>query len=839
MRYRKDIFIAGIYIFLTIVLTHPVTLRLASHIAGFPGEDNLQWRWFLWWFKHSLLTLQSSVTDVSILFAPTGGEQALYATIVYIPALVLPITLLAGPTVSFNLSFLLSFALSGYTAYLLAYYFTRHRPGAFIAGLIFAFYPARFGYATGTFLGQLTTYFIPLYLLALFMLAHRPSWLRASLATVVLVCICLTWPLHVAYGVVVFTSLFLIFQVVTWFRQPTTRSNIKYFVFTFGLAFVLIIGFYVPLLRTVFQAGSTHIHGGGTTYFALDLLAFISPSNYHPVWQPLGLLPEYAKRVLADRDDIQERLAYVGIIPGLLVFIGLIKFRRRLLFWLVIALTAMTLSLGPLLKFNGSLVQLDIEGYVGYIVLPYVLLNSVPILNWSGVLGRLNVSTMLAVGVMAAYGTTYLLLRVKRRWRPGIVVMFSGLILLEFLTIFPFPTEPDKVPDFYHRLRAEGLTHPQMIIDLPMRGEPDYNNYSMHYQTVHQQAQSGGHFMRKPPGTSEMSALLYQLLAPPLGQSVLSLPDDNTRLSLLNKFGFTKIIARLWLMEDEAYQSQLAYLSTWLGESHLAGEVAVFEIPQNAAGAPPLITALLDGDGWSPIKDSNQLQLQAPADLLIYVDGDQPQPVTLQLSLSAPEPDRYLAIEFKGQPFSRLYLSQEILTYSLPVTLSPGVHQFTFRPQEACRRDCEPVNFSHMAVNVSDQRVGPSITFADQMMLVNYNISSTTVQSGQPILIYLYWQGQARASSDYSGFVHLVSPSGELISQADYLLGGWLYPTSKWPNRFVAATPSLIFIPPGSSPGEYQLRAGVYDSKTGERLYVSSGAEAQDYVLLSTIVVNP
>ncbi|MBI1879244.1 MAG: hypothetical protein HYR94_13670 [Chloroflexi bacterium] len=315
MKYRKDLLIAGCYILLTLILTYPVAFGLATEIAGFKGEDNLQWRWFLWWFKHALLTLHTSITDVTLLYAPTGGEQPLYAVTVFIPALALPLTLLAGPTASFNLSFLLSFALSGYTAYLLAYYLTRHRLAAFIAGLIFAFYPARFGYATGTFLGQLTTYFLPLYVLTLFMLAHRsnrairigeyptgyrsanqqaierprlplhasrftpPRLLRRAIwAALVLACLCLTWPLHVVYGVVVFTTVFLGFQTVSWLRRPDTRSSIKYFAVTFGLALALIIGPYSSLLNSVLRGENAHLGSTDTTYFALDLLAFISPN---------------------------------------------------------------------------------------------------------------------------------------------------------------------------------------------------------------------------------------------------------------------------------------------------------------------------------------------------------------------------------------------------------------------------------------------------------------------------------------------------------------------------------------------------------------------------------
>ncbi|GIK43196.1 MAG: hypothetical protein BroJett011_70290 [Chloroflexota bacterium] len=841
-QYRPAIFIVVSYILLTIILTYPVAFRLTSHIAGFPGEDNLQWRWFLWWFKHSLLNLQTSVSHVSVLFAPTGGDQPLYAVTTYVPALALPLTLLGGPTLSFNLSVLLSFAFSGYTAYLLAYYLTRRRWAAFVGGLIFAFFPARFGYATGTFLAQLTTYFLPVYLLALFVLARQPSLRRAVWTAVTLAILCLTWPLHVVYGVVALTLPFLICQGLIWLRRPEKRGSLKYFGLAFGLAFALLLGFYWPLLSSMLRGDHAHLGGKDTIYFAADLLAFAAPSNYHPVLQPLHLLPQYATRILADRDDIQERLVYIGLTPLVLVGLGLLKFRGRLAFWLLTALAAMFLSLGPLLKFNGSLVQLDIEGYVGYVVLPYALLRSIPVLDWSPVLGRLNVTTMLCVAMMASYGVTALLSGRKRAWRPALVLVLAGLILFEFWTIFPFPTEPDKVPEFYYRLKQEAAARPQMIIDLPLPGEPAYNNYSMHYQTVHEQPLAGGHLMREPAGAHEMLAFLNQLLLPPPDQPVIALPGTQARLGLLNKFGFTKITARLPLMTNAAAQSQLTYLSTWLGQPRPEGEVAVFEIPPG--GDPPHAVSLLGGDGWQTAENTAGLEIRSPAELLVYLDEGQGRSLRLHLAVFAPQSSgRYLTVNLDGRPLARLYLQQETLTYQLPLSLGPGAHQFTFYPEELCQQECAPVIFSRIAVEpyalAENEAQRQSIVFGQRLALLDNNISSLTAQPGQPILVYLYWQSTQKMAADYSAFVHLVSPAGELVSQTDYLLGDWLYPTSQWPPGQILAMPSLFFIPPDAKAGGYQLRAGVYNAETKERLFLSDHAGQPDFILLSSITVKP
>jgi hypothetical protein len=415
------------------------------------------------------------------------------------------------------------------------------------------------------------------------------------------------------------------------------------------------------------------------------------------------------------------------------------------------------------------------------------------------------------------------------------VVVLSICILLEYVTIFPFPTEPDFVPAFYHQLGQNSAGTPQKIIDLPLALEPSHNNISMHYQTVHHQAMAGGHFIRKPAGGLEMASFLNRLLSPPLAQAAFEQPDPQTRLSLLNQFGFTKIVARPWLMTGDQSQAQLAYLAAWLGPPQAQGEVSVFEVPQGEA-TPPGLVGLLEGSGWQVAGDS--LHLESPADLLVYLAGDRPQPVNVHLSLSAPTADRYLSVDIDRQPAMRLYLAPERLAYNVPVQLPPGIHRFTFRPEEACQQSCEAVNIDRLALTPLAGGL-TSVDFDDQLALIKQELSTTSAKPGQPVLIYLYWQGQEPLPEDYSAFVHLVSSTGQLVTQADYLLGGWLYPTSEWPSNYITGAPTLFFIPPGTPPGEYYLQAGLYQADTGQRLSTAAGSDLKDYAVVSNILVNP
>ena len=346
--------------------------------------------------------------------------------------------------------------------------------------------------------------------------------------------------------------------------------------------------------------------------------------------------------------------------------------------------------------------------------------------------------------------------------------------------------------------------------------------------------------MRTPAGAREMTRFINQLLSPSLDQTVLDTPILQERFALLRRFGFSKILFRRDLAaQDEQAQAQLVYLSDGLGAPQEYESVTVFEVPAGSA-TPRSVITMLSGQEWQPAAEATQLEIQAPADLLIYRTQPPENPLILHLSISAPDPDRYLALDLNGRPAARLYLSQEILDYRIPLSVGSGAYQLTFRPEESCRQNCAPVNFSRIALEADSSALDQKpIVFGDQLTLLNYDISTTATKAGQPILIYLYWQGQA-PKTDYSAFLHLATPTGDLIGQADYLIGGWLYPTSKWEAGHLAATPSLFFIPPGTPPGEYQLRGGAYRADTGRRLEAKTEADPpQDWVVLSTIRVEP
>ncbi|MCL4396462.1 MAG: hypothetical protein M1482_16945 [Chloroflexi bacterium] len=180
-RRRADLLALGAYILLAILLTFPLVLHFATHVAG-DGSDDPALAWNLWWVPYSILHLGASPIYTDYMFYPIGLNLAFY-TLTYLNAfLALPIQLAFNLVVAANVNLLFSFALSGFGTYLLASYLLRQAPkdekeaigapaliglAAFTAGALYAFSSNKLLYAS---LGQFniaSSQWIPFYVLFL------------------------------------------------------------------------------------------------------------------------------------------------------------------------------------------------------------------------------------------------------------------------------------------------------------------------------------------------------------------------------------------------------------------------------------------------------------------------------------------------------------------------------------------------------------------------------------------------------------------------------------------------------------------------------------------------
>ena len=163
------------YCGLTLVLTYPLARRLGSALPGDPGDPVLN-TWILWWNTQAL-PLSDRWWSPPVFF-PVADAITFSENLLGLLPISAPVQWLFGnPVLAYNVAFLLSFPLSGLSAFLLCRDLTGRNDAGWIAGLIFAFAPYRFDHLSH--IQVLSWYWVPVILLALhrFLGDGRTRWL--------------------------------------------------------------------------------------------------------------------------------------------------------------------------------------------------------------------------------------------------------------------------------------------------------------------------------------------------------------------------------------------------------------------------------------------------------------------------------------------------------------------------------------------------------------------------------------------------------------------------------------------------------------------------------------
>jgi hypothetical protein len=88
---------------------------------------------------------------------------------------------------------------------------------------------------------------------------------------------------------------------------------------------------------------------------------------------------------------------------------------------------------------------------------------------------------------------------------------------------------------------------------------------------------------------------------------------------------------------------------------------------------------------------------------------------------------------------------------------------------------------------------------------------------GEPALdVTLYWFVLRETSRNDKAFVHLLGPDGQVQAQHDGDPVGGYTPTTRWKQGELVADTHRLPLPEGIAPGEYTLRAGMYEIRPGE-----------------------
>jgi F5/8 type C domain len=410
-----------LYAGVAVVYTWPLLPQLHSAVPSDPGDPLLN-TWILWWnSRHLPLTAAAWNAPA---FYPAHGVLAFSETLLGISVFTNPLLWLgAGPQLVYNLAFLLSFPLSAFFTYKLAYELTGRRDAAFLAGLAFGFHP--FKVAHFPHLQVLTSYFMPLGLYAL----HR--YLREAKARW-LVCFGLSWLLQgLANGYyLLFYSVFVGLWIA-WFmpgRSWRTAAAIS------G-AWVCAMLCIMPVLlkyRAVHAAYGFTRNVDEIGAFSADITALLCTPDRLRFW---GL----SHMCLRPENEL-----FPGLALPLLVLVGLFVRpklpavqRSAAAFYLCATGVIWLLSLGP---------QPSWFGEPGPVPGPYALLMLLPGFNGLRVPARLATLMMLGLAVSGAFAFAKLGPRLGKLSTAALVVFGAGIMADTWLREMPLAERPPIWP---------------------------------------------------------------------------------------------------------------------------------------------------------------------------------------------------------------------------------------------------------------------------------------------------------------------------------------------------------------------------------------------------------
>jgi hypothetical protein len=844
MWFKSEIPIVLLFAFLTVCVTYPIIVQLNTHLAQNPdwGTDAYHHTYVLWWFKEAIFTLRTSPADLVLIQYPHGGYYPMLNTYaaVYLPGV--PLLFFLPPATTYNLLFLMGLFLSGFFGYLLCAYLTQNRLAGILGGIIYAFFPSHMAHAYSGHLELMSIYTFPLFLLFMIKTFRQPRWRTAIACGVTLAISMLIQPMFGPFLLIPVTLIWLMYEALV-LKHPFYRETVVKLGGAFGLALLFILPFYLPVLRQQFTGQSAYLQEAGIVAFSSDLLGIVSPSPLNPVFSRLGLVPDYAHTVVPLNFRFAELFNYIGIIPLILTIVAVIH-RREAGSWALLALGAALLALGPVLKIAGEVFTFTADDVTGTVTLPYAALMNLPFIAYNRAPARLNITLMLCIAVLAAYGIAWLSTRLRSHWRYIYGAGLCTLTLLEFIALWPARTTPLVSPTGFTALAQTPDREPVFSVPWP---EWHTRELSLYYQILHQHPIFGGWVQRSLPREETVAdECLDALLRPMPEVDIIPTASASARAAIAQAegVGYVALFSR-YVKNPGAYDDLFTEAFGYpLGNSD---GISVYQVPIEPLPLDEL-TYSLPAEQWGDVETWGERParwLYEFGDLYLYSPGRRAG--VLQFTALPVNTVQRLEIEVDGEPIPGILIGDPITYTTSLITLNVGQNLIRFRPKGGCENihgdprclgiaratgaECDPYLREERCLSILFQGIHfesvenapgahtADITLDDGVRLLGYDLYGE-VSPGYQVQVVLYWQAYAPITNDYIIFVHLLGPDGILASQSDTPPLGRLYSTTEWKAGIIFTHVASLTIPDKAMPGEYHLLTGMYTYPDINRLTV-------------------
>lgn len=734
---------------LLVVGRSPMTLT--THFIGTDTGDTYEMARNIWWFTYASANGQLPF-EQTLLGYPDGFSGLIFITVplqyfpMWLLAFVLPLPL------AYNLVALLWMSCNGLAMYVLV----RDRlagdtlpaqAAAWFAGLVYLSYSTMQAHLAEGHAGLLVAFGPPLYAWALLRLidAERDV-LRPFLLSVAFFYLSTTG--HILQSIYVLLPLTA--GIGLWALWRDDWRAVRRIFAVGAVSSALLLALLTPAILEA-STESAYAETAGTVRFSADLLAPATPSFLHPLWDHLLAYP---RRVLGT--NLAEGSAYVGIVAALLAGWGVLV-RREARAWLLLALFAFVLSLGPLLKLFDQPVTMLLDQYYSAIPLPFALVTDLPGLSLARTPGRFNFTLALAVSVAVGFGLHALLVRLPKRTPRAALLTIIGL--LSAFTLFDtryapqMPLREATLPAYFEMLREADAV--RAVFNVPYQHALAAKD-ALYLQTVHQHPLIAGQITRTTPVNPAKLAILQETLDP----------------HLLRESGADVVIFHRERAREINLETVLADRLRNLGEpAYSDARYAVYFVPPLSQG--PDFVAVADHD----FTETQQRHS-------VYTDGPRWIDISLALQIGY-EP---LAVQVGGETI-RQWPQGDVVTASIPWYLDE--RQYTTIDaawQTVCPRinhplvRCDSLRGQFVISEAPTEATVERVRFQNGVEMVAGSVSralradetaghhaeDAAIRAENALVrVRLNWAFDEPLTADDVRFVHVLDADGQLVTQND------------------------------------------------------------------------
>ena len=709
------------YALVAVYLASPVIGSFSTRFLGGETGDVYEMARHIWWYKTAVQTGEDILTQ-SLLGHPEGfaAIQLWAHPLQFFPywlfAYVMPLAS------AYNLGIILTLCMNGASLFLLARRWlpTEQAFPPFFAGLVFMVFPAMQGHLFDGHIGLLAQWPLPLFIIFLYEYADYGGARRYLVALLFFLLAAMGHSLQLIYTLAPFTGLFMMARL--YHRDYVGLARCV------GVAIVgclLLLIFLSPILASTLSATAV-ISAGGHVRYSIDLLGLVSPSFANPFWADIA---RHSAQVLGA--NLGEGSSYVGVIGGVLAFVGIMR-RRDARWWLFVAFVAWLLALGPVLKIYDQALTAKVAGYDTVLPLPFALIMNLPVFELARTPGRFMFLFAAMFALLAGIGLAEVLSsRLLARRLPVVRMAFAvlcAILLIEDYKLFArFPTVPAEIPQPIHSLRPRR--------DIRAIYNAPYDDLlaakeAMYLQTAHNKPLIAGHDTRITP----VDPARLELLA-------------SFRPTLLNDADADVVIVNKIRALASGQPELLPRAGQWLGEPIYEDErFAVFETPFSPERTPKLHSTKWDDQSH-----------------VTYIYKEQPGWMEFSAVLEAA--NRRVNLSLNGTPLETLQVNGRI-PFSIPLPIArSGYHSFRIALDPPCpeRIDTELLFCQSVDVDSVDTRILTNgaiydpIRIADGIVLAGYYLPK---QFEDEVAIRLWWRFESDRSHNDVRFVHILDEAG-------------------------------------------------------------------------------